>query len=128
MDYYLKRTIYIINMLLQNREVDVLLRDFPQIKLPYENLIHNKVFNSDIIFAIPEGKKYFLWFTEYNDKNHCFQLELNEKNNVVRVEKRRVCFNSVLCYNTILYGTITASGAGTVEDPLSRYDIVAFVS
>lgn len=93
-------------MILPNREVDVLLRDFPQIKLPYENLIHNKVFNSDIIFAIPEGKKYFLWFTEYNDKNYCFQLELNEKNNVVRVEKRPVCFNSILCYNTILYGTI----------------------
>jgi hypothetical protein len=93
-------------MLLPNREVDVLLRDFPQIKLPYENLIHNKVFNSDVIFAIPEGKKYFLWFTEYNDKNCCFQLELNEKNNVVRVEKRPACFNSILCYNTILYGTV----------------------
>jgi len=29
---------------------------------------------------------------------------------------------------TKLYGRITASGAGTVEDPLSRYDLVAFAS
>ena len=93
-------------MALPNREVSVLLNDFPQIKLPYENLIHNKVFNSDIIFAIPEGKKYFLWFTEHYDKNCCFLLELNDKHNVVRVEKKSVCFNSILCYNTILYGTI----------------------
>jgi len=28
---------------------------------------------------------------------------------------------------TILYGTVVASGAGTVNDPLSRYDITAYV-
>ena len=28
---------------------------------------------------------------------------------------------------TILYGTVTAAGAGTREDPLSRYDITAYV-
>ena len=28
---------------------------------------------------------------------------------------------------TILYGTVTAAGAGTMEDPLSRYDITAYV-
>jgi hypothetical protein len=27
-----------------------------------------------------------------------------------------------------LYGIVTASGAGTVADPLSRYDLVAYVS
>jgi hypothetical protein len=29
---------------------------------------------------------------------------------------------------TTLYGTITASGAGSVEDPLDRYDVTAYVS
>ncbi len=29
---------------------------------------------------------------------------------------------------TTLYGTVVASGAGSVEDPLSRYDITAYVS
>jgi len=28
---------------------------------------------------------------------------------------------------TTLHGTVTAAGAGTVEDPLSRYDITAYV-
>ena len=29
---------------------------------------------------------------------------------------------------TTLYGVITASGAGSVADPLARYDVVAYVS
>jgi hypothetical protein len=29
---------------------------------------------------------------------------------------------------TTLYGTIIASGAGSVEDPLEKYDIIAYVS
>jgi hypothetical protein len=29
---------------------------------------------------------------------------------------------------TILYGVITASGAGSVSDPLEKYDLVAYVS
>jgi hypothetical protein len=28
----------------------------------------------------------------------------------------------------ILYGVVTASGAGSVEDPLSKYDLVSYVS
>lgn len=28
----------------------------------------------------------------------------------------------------VLYGVVTASGAGTVEDPLGKYDLVAYVS
>jgi hypothetical protein len=29
---------------------------------------------------------------------------------------------------TTIYGTIVASGAGTVKDPLSRYDVVAYAN
>jgi len=29
---------------------------------------------------------------------------------------------------TILYGIVTAAGAGSIEDPLDRYDLVAYVS
>jgi hypothetical protein len=29
---------------------------------------------------------------------------------------------------TTLYGTVIASGAGSVADPLERYDIIAYVS
>ena len=35
--------------------------------------------------------------------------------------------NQALLPNT-LYGTITASGAGSVKDPLSRYDVIAYCS
>lgn len=38
---------------------------FPNIKLSYETILHNKVSSSkyDIRMAIPSGKKYFLWIT-----------------------------------------------------------------
>ena len=29
---------------------------------------------------------------------------------------------------TVLYGVVTASGAGSVEDPLDKYDLTAYVS
>lgn len=39
-----------------------------------------------------------------------------------------VKFKNAKGLDSILYGVIVASGAGTVEDPLSRYDVVAYVS
>ena len=49
-----------------------ILMDFPNFELSYETMMHNKVHNSDIILAIPDGLKFFAWFTEYNDENVCF--------------------------------------------------------
>ena len=43
--------------MLSDREIDLLLPEFPEIKLSYENITHNKVFNAEITIAIPEGTK-----------------------------------------------------------------------
>lgn len=92
-------------MLLSHSEKEVILSEFPNIKLSYENITHKKVYTSDIILAIPEGRKCFAWFTTYNDKNVCLIMELAENNQIKSIKIVNVCFQKELSYGTILYGT-----------------------
>ena len=92
--------------MLSNKDKEVLLSEFPNVKLSYENITHNKVFNSDVIMAIPEGRKCFAWFTRLNnDKNVCIIMELAENKQIANLKIVNVCFNSDLAYGTIFYGT-----------------------
>jgi hypothetical protein len=91
--------------MLSHSEQESILSDFPNIKLSYENVAHKKVY-SDIMVAIPCGKKCFIWFTEYDDKNVCFLLELGEKKQIQNIQIIQVDFHYELVYNTIFYGTL----------------------
>lgn len=84
-----------------------ILREFPNIKLSYEKIIHKKVYNCDLAIVIPQGKKSFIWFTSFNDKMVCFLLELDNKNNkeIKNIKIMNCCFSRSLCYGTIFYGT-----------------------
>ena len=84
-----------------------ILQDFPTIKHSYENVIHKKVY-SDIVVAIPKGKKYYAWFTkDYNTNNNvCYLLEIGPKRQIINVKPIVCCFDSELSYGTILYGTL----------------------
>ena len=42
-----------------------LLKEFPHVELSYETNVHKKVYNSEFMLAIPEGKKCFAWFTTF---------------------------------------------------------------
>jgi len=89
-------------------DVEILLSEFPKFELSYETMMHNKVHDSDIMCACPEGDKCFAWFTVYNDENVCFLFEL-EKNSKDRAIKIAVTsFNDALVYGsgTILCGTV----------------------
>ena len=96
--------------MLTHKDKENILMEFPNVKLSYENITHKKVYNSDLIVAIPEGKKYFVWFTFYNDKPVCLLLELNfESKNyekkICDIQLVNSCFSESLCYGTIFYGT-----------------------
>ena len=81
-----------------------ILTNFPQIEPFYETIIHKKVYNSDIIMAIPEGSKSYAWFTtDYlSGNNICYILEVNE--NDKKVKYISVCKTSF--HNSLSYGTI----------------------
>lgn len=92
--------------MLTQSEKETILREFPNIKLSYETIIYKKVYNSDYIVAIPEGKKCFAWFTSFNDKMICFIMELTNNKQISDIKIANVCFSDELAYGTILYGTI----------------------
>jgi hypothetical protein len=95
------------------QEKEAIIKNFPNVKLSYENIIHNKVvnnkinYNYDLYLAIPCGKKCFAWFTIYNDENVCFIMELMENKIIYNIKIFNCIFNNDLVYGngTILYGT-----------------------
>jgi hypothetical protein len=92
-----------------------LMSSFPNIKLCYDNIIHNKVENCsknidyDLCCAIPCGKKCFTWFTQMHNKNVCLVLELIDKKSINDIKVYNCVFNNELVYGkygTIFYGTL----------------------
>ena len=102
--------------MLSLEEKQEILSSFPNIKLCYDNLKHNKVnfknetyHNFDICSAIPCGKKCFAWFTHLQNKNVCFILELSNNKNINDIKIVNCVFNNDLVYGdfgTIFYGTL----------------------
>ena len=91
--------------MLSQIEKENILKDFPNIKLSYENIIYKKV-NSDYIVVIPKGKKYFAWFTNINDKMCCCIMELSINKQINDIKIVNTCFLNDLGYGSIIYGTI----------------------
>jgi hypothetical protein len=86
-----------------------ILENFPKFELSYETMAHNKVHDSDVLLAIPEGSKMIAWFTEYNDEPVCFIFEVDKitkKESDVQIVI--TSFNDSLVYGkgTILHGTM----------------------
>ena len=64
---------------------DQLINSFPKIKLSYETFVHKKVDDADIIVALPEGKRAFLWF--YEGACHLIEILREQKVKIIRDEK-----------------------------------------
>jgi hypothetical protein len=78
--------------------------DVPKLELCYEIFTHKKVYDANIIMAIPEGKKELAWFTKYKDNNVCFMLECIEGK--IKISKKiNTSFTTKLALGTIFYGT-----------------------
>jgi hypothetical protein len=84
-----------------------LMKRFPNFELSYETIAHKKVFTSyDIAFAIPNGKKFFAWFSFYKDTDVCYLMELNKDKKIVKTTIETTTFHNSLSLGTIFYGTI----------------------
>ena len=111
--------------MLKTLDKQMILSDFPNVKLSYENITHKKVYNSDMILVIPDGKKCFAWFTYINDKPSCLIMELAGDKNIVDIKHVNACFSNELSYGTILYGTLfnhLGNRFFTIEDIFSYKD------
>ena len=87
------------------REFDDLIINFPQIKLSYENITHNKVYNFDLIIAVPDGEKCFAWLTTANNNTVCYIMNC-ENGKITKIKKMCLCVKNDLEFGTILYGTV----------------------
>ncbi len=96
-------------IMLNYRDKQYLLNQFPNIELCREKLFHNKVPNSNFYLTIPKGKKYFAWFRRWKKWNVCLFLRLsNNKRHIEDIKIFNVCFDNRLCYKrgSIFYGTM----------------------
>ncbi len=94
--------------MLTEEDKEFILQDFPNVKLSYETILHKKVNSYDIITAIPDGIKCFVWFTTFNHKFMCllFELESGFNKQISNISVIQTCFSKSLCYGTLLYGTL----------------------
>jgi hypothetical protein len=99
-------------MNLTESETTLLIKEFPKFELSYELMTHKNVYNADIILAIPDGFKYFAWFTTYKGNNACFTLKLNEKMIITEIKQIDASFDDSLSKGdslsngSIFYGTM----------------------
>lgn len=83
--------------------------EFPNFELSYETITHNKVLDANLVLAIPEGRKFYAWFTTYKAENACILLEIDLTTRKIISSKIVLTgFKDCLSYNggTILSGTI----------------------
>ena len=95
-------------MLSSNEKKQILSR-FPDVELPYDKILHKKVY-AEVFSVIPKGPKAFVWMTYWRGKNICLVMTLNSRGNVCGVDVMPACFNTKLSYGTILYGTLFRVG------------------
>ena len=102
---------------LSNQEQDVLLSQFPKnIKLSYEKIIHNKVYESiplntkdlELFMAIPKGKKSFFWFYQKNIYSLTLSLNRETQNKIECIQKVNDLWNEDFSVfeGSIFYGTL----------------------
>jgi len=94
-------------MRLTEQEQSNLLKDFPNVELSYDHIIHKTLQSPIAVIAIPDGKKCFAWFTTFKMQNVCVLLEIAEANKrIVDIQLAVVPFHGELAYGTIFYGTL----------------------
>lgn len=105
-------------MELSDSQFQHVMKRFPQFELSYETISHKKVHSDyDVCLAIPVGKKAYMWFTFYEDRDVCILLELNREKRIGKATVLPYLCPKELQYGTVIYGTITGpTGPFIIED------------
>ena len=106
---------------MNDREQTELMKRFPAVELSYET--HKKVSDTtatksyDVVVAIPFGKKAFLWWTYWKDRDVCLLLELGKDRRVIHMQLVGGEAETPWSYGTVLYGAMVET-TFVVEDVL----------
>ena len=100
-----------------------ILNNFPDIKLFY-NLVYKKVYNYDLILALPKGDECFIWFTIHDNKPICVIIYLiidddvnyTNTNNLINYSFSQYIFDANIDFNNKLIGTIFHGTSIMIDD------------
>jgi hypothetical protein len=99
--------IHLEKMIYNDNQMSDMMNRFPTFELSYELGQHKKVSSDyNICFAIPYGKKAFIWFTFHLDQNVCLLLETNRDKKVIKMTELSTNIPLDLAKGTLLYGCI----------------------
>jgi hypothetical protein len=100
----------------QQREIVHAFLAIPSLRFPFETEVRKSERTSnDLTFAIPVGKKVFVWFTLWNNKETCFLL-FRENNFIRDVRVIDAIATFEIYYGTVLYGTLFDSAVVAAEE------------
>jgi len=91
---------------LSQLQVQSLLARIPPFEISYETIAHKKFYPSyNLALAIPNGKKYYVYFSFHQGKDVCYLMELNREKKIVDI----TFYDNpehLLSLGTLLYGTL----------------------
>jgi hypothetical protein len=93
--------------IISSDETYEIMKRFPKIELSYETIPHKKVSHKyNICLTIIQGKKGYIWFSFYKEKDVCFFMEINREKKISKIWIIDIEFDRSLSLGTIFYGTL----------------------
>lgn len=110
---------------LSSLQMQTVLSRLPSFELSYETITHKKEYPQyKIGFAIPAGKKYYVYFSFHEVEDVCYLLEIRENKHDTyhkKISKISIVSTNMphdLCMGTLLYGTLVSESVdGLLERP-----------
>lgn len=105
--------------LLSISESTTILQRFPSIELSYETISHKKVSPAyQLAIAVPQGKKFYAWFSFFENKDVLYIIELNKEKKITNI----LCipipnYDQQLFYGTLFYGVVLLDEP-TIDSPI----------
>jgi hypothetical protein len=95
-----------------------LLSRFLTFELSYEIVSYKKVFRPyNLGVAIPYGKRYYAWFSFYQDRDVCFLMELTREKKIGKIIISELHnFEQKLSLGTLFYGTLVDDRHFLIDD------------
>jgi hypothetical protein len=105
-----------------------LLERFPHFELSYETISHKKVSHQthNIAMAIPQGKKYYIWFSYDIADDTIYIMELNKEKYITKIQKMPHFMGVRWSIGTILYGVLLDAKSNNSKPVFVIEDLLQF--